>query len=223
VADPGGFDDDVASMAETLLEAGASVVFMLNEWVRLADLARRILDGEDAFAEADAHVKAVVDHVLKHHIGAPGRIVLAGVSRNGFAAMHAMAGNPDISAALVNCPVVEWPRLEEFRYTLDAPLIRAHDLAGMADRFPPRPMLIQTGCDDRRVGTDCCLRLAAQLEEAYRRRNAADRFKLQVLPFAGHSSDHRDGPVNDGFVAWLKAQGMLRQKGTPMSESLSSR
>lgn len=209
IADPGRFNDDVASMAQALLVAGTSVVFMLNEWVRLTELAERVKDADDAFAEADAHVKAVVDHVLASGIGLAGRILLAGISRDGFAVLHATAGNPDISAALVNCPVVDWTVLEEFQHAGGAPLLDAHNLADMVENLPPRPILIQTGYNDRRVNTECCLRLAAQMEETYRRANAVERFKLQILPFAGHAGDHRDEPVNQGFVAWLRDQGLI--------------
>ena len=77
----------------------------------------------------------------------------------------------------------------------------------MVSQFPPRPILIQTGYNDKRVGTEYCLKFAAKMEEAYRKADAIDNFKLQVLPFVGHESDAVYEPVIDGNIAWLKAKG----------------
>ena len=92
----------------------------------------------------------------------------------------------------------------------DHPLIRKHDLYDLVDRLPPRPVQVQQGYADVRIGQHHNERLASMLTEAYESRGMADRLALTPMEIPGHSG----GPpmhVNRTVVTFLRTQGFLPQ------------
>jgi hypothetical protein len=69
----------------------------------------------------------------------------------------------------------------------DNPVIKTNDIYEWVDLFPPRPVLVQTGYDDQRVGTDLHQRFIAAMTRVYEARGAQGRFTHDPVPIPGHS------------------------------------
>ena len=194
---------------DLLTAAGAKVLLMHGRYFdRFSELAENLKNGVDDFEKWQARADGVVDHVLDSGLGSPGRIVFMGSSRHGFAVLFAAARNPRIDAAVVIGPVISWPWLREFEGMDDEPLIKKHDIYDLVEGLPPRPLQVQMGYDDKRIGQHHNERLSSALTEAYESRGAARRLLLTPMEIPGHSG----GPpmhVNQTVIAFLRTQGLL--------------
>ena len=194
---------------DLLTAAGAKVLLMHGRYFdKFSELAENLRSGLDDFEMWQSRADGVVDHVLDSGLGSPGRIVFMGSSRHGFAVLFATARNPRIDAAVVIGPVISWPWLREFEGMDDEPLIRKHDLYYLVDRLPPRPLQVQMGYDDKRIGQHHNERLASILTDAYEARGAREKLLLTPMEIPGHSG----GPpmhVNETVITFLRTQGLL--------------
>jgi len=196
--------------ADLLLSAGVNVLLMHTRWLDDFETAAKFVSGNfDIFQRLEARIGAVVSDSLQRELGTPGRIILIGSSRHGFVVMHAMANNPDISAAIAHQPVVWFPNLQEFSGTDDNLIIMRNDLVQWVDRFPPRPLMIQTGYFDGRIGQHHYARLNSALADAYRRWGAEGRFKHDLMEIPGHSHDRVPESAIEGIIPWLSEQGLV--------------
>ena len=132
-----------------------------------------------------------------------------GSSRHGFVTLHAMARNPDVSAGVAHQPVVHWPRMKEFQGMEGNPVVMRHSLYDLVDRFPPRPLYVQTGYADLRVGQDRIEALIAPLSEDYERRGCGSLFTRELMPIPGHDGTRVPVPALDSVVDWLCEQRFL--------------
>ena len=194
---------------DLLTAAGAKILLMHGRYFdKFSELAEDLQNGVDSFEMWQSRAHGVLDYVLGHGLGSPGRIVFMGSSRHGFAVLFATARNPRIDAAVVIGPVISWPWLREFEGMDDVPLIRKHDLYDLVDRLPPRPLQVQMGYDDRRIGQHHNERLASMLTEAYVSMGAREKLLLTPMEIPGHSG----GPpmhVNETVVTFLRHQSLL--------------
>ena len=213
VEDPVGLEKKPNVMSQwldRLTAAGLSILLMHGEWFdsfqKLADALR---SGRDALAMWQERIDGVVEESLRRGFGNRGRIILMGSSRHGFAVLHAMARNKEVSAAVAHQPVIWWPRFPEFVGMQDDPFIKKHDLYQWTDQFPPRPLLIQTGYDDERAGTDCHQRFILPMADLYRAHGAEDRFTHELMDLPGHDGTRVPDSSLDSVVSWLAEQGFL--------------
>ena len=202
---------------DDLLRQGIGVLTVHNDWMRLGSLAESVLRGDDSFARAVNRLRAALEHVLDHGLADGGRIFLVGTSRYGFLALLATAHLPSVSGVVAVQPVTYWPYLGEFRDkgTEDCDVLRRHDLALLADRFPPRRVLLLSGHDDRRVSTDHCRRLADRMRAEYEKRGVQDRFELRILPFPGHDKATHGcllAMTREIIGQWLSEEGPVRNR-----------
>lgn len=197
---------------EALTRRGAHVLKVPVGWPEsLRDVAAAIRAGQDVFAEANARLKAVNARAIDAGLTAPGRTVLMGCSRDGFIALDALAHISEIGAATASQTVTVWPHLGEFRGMEGNAILQKHDLREHASLMVPRPVLLQIGYDDERVGTAHCRALADRLAQDYGRIGAADRTALHVLAMKGHSDiDAVAGEDHRRMLRWLCEQGFIR-------------
>ena len=197
------------SPVERLARGGADVLRVPHKWGNLNVLAEGARAGQDVFAEATARLDAAISRAIEAGLAKPGRIVLMGSSCDGFMALDAMAHIPAVGAAIANQTVTYWAYLGEFKGMDDNPIVQKHDLRQMVHRMAPRPVLLQIGYNDERVGTERCRELAACIEKAYKAVGAGDRCALQVLSIKGHTSSP-GGEDHDYLLKWLHEQGFVR-------------
>ena len=213
VADPASLKEKPNVMSQwldRLTAAGAAILLMHGEYYDdLRLLAERAGQGLDGFALMEARIRAVIDDVLARGHTRPGRVVVMGSSRHAFAILHAMALNPDVSAAVAHQPVIHWPRMSEFTGMDDNEIVERNSLLSLIDRFPPRPLFIQTGYADRRVGQEWITSLTDVLREAYARENALDSFTHDMMNIPGHDGTRVPDSALDAVVPWLWEQGLL--------------
>ena len=195
---------------DRLTAARASVLLVHGEryddLVRLSNWAR---NGKDGFALMEARLRAVVDHALENGYARRGGIVAMGSSRHGFAVLHSMARNPSVSAAVAHQPVIHWPRMSEFVGMDGNVVVERNSLFRYTDRFPPRPLLIQTGYRDDRVGQEWISSWTRSLADAYAKQGAADKFTHDVMDIPGHDGARVPTPALDIVVHWLRRQALL--------------
>ena len=198
---------------DRLTAAGAGVLLVHGEWFdNLRRLAADARDGRDGFARWLERMGTVVDHAVAHGYGDPGRFVAMGSSRHGFAVLHAMANIPGIAGGVAHQPVVWWPRMEEFRGMDDNAVVLAHSLYALAERFPPRPVLVQTGYNDERVGQDWLDRAARRISEAYRAANASHGFTHELMDIPGHDGTRIPTSALDSVVTWMREQRLVQAR-----------
>ena len=198
------------SPVEKLIERGAHVLKVPVGWPGLGHVAAAARDGNDLFVEVNARLEAVNTKAMEAGLTEPGRTILMGSSRDGFIALDAMAHIPEIGAAIANQTVTVWPYLGEFKGMEGNAILQKHDLQEHASLMAPRPVLLQIGYNDERVGTAHCRELAEQLEQVYDQVSVADRTELHVLAIKGHSGSPQ-GEDHRRLLRWLYEQEFIRE------------
>jgi dienelactone hydrolase len=148
----------------------------------------RIAQGEDIVPPFQTRVNDVLSHLVNAKLADPARIAAAGVSRGGYMAFQAAAGNPDIRAVAALAPVTDLLALLEFAKQQDNALARQLALVNVADSLAGRPAWIIIGSADTRVGADKAIAFSRALVNAAIRRALPPRVTLSVLPTPGHQS-----------------------------------
>lgn len=202
--------DVVSNWVDRLTAAGASVLLVDGEcFDDLWRLAEDVSGGTDVFARWLERVGAVIEHAASHGYGDPARFVGMGVSRYGFAILRAMADYPGVAAGVAHQPVVWWPRLDEFRGMEDNVILMAHSLFDFAERLPPRPVMLQTGYNDQRLGQDWTERALRRISEAYRAAGFGPRFGHDLMDIPGHDSTPIPASAPDRVVSWMREQRLV--------------
>ncbi len=213
VADPASLKEKPNVMSQwldRLTAAGASILLMHGEYYDdLKLLAERATMGVDGFVLMEARLRAVIDDALAKEYTRPGRVVVMGSSRHGFAILHSMALNPDVSAAVAHQPVIHWPRMSEFIGMDDNRIVERNGLFPRIERFPPRPLFIQTGYSDRRVGQEWITSLTHALRKAYAGEEALSRLTHDMTCIPGHDGTRIPDSALDAVVPWLREQSLL--------------
>ena len=195
---------------DRLTARGAGILLVHGKWFdNMWTSAAMATRGVDYFSRIEARMAAAIDGALSRGWATPGRVVLMGSSRHGFVTLEAMARNPDVSAGVAHQPVVYWPRMREFRGMEGNPVVMRHSLYDLVDRLAPRPLYIQTGYADERVGQDWIEALIGPLAEEYERRGCAPRFTRELMPIPGHDGTRVPVSALDSVVDWLCEQGLL--------------
>ena len=213
VADPASLKvkpNVMSQWLDRLTAAGVSILLVHGKHYDDLDLlADHAANGVDGFALMEARLREVIDHALTNGIASRGRVVVMGSSRHGFAILHSMAGNPDVSAAVAHQPVIHWPRMSEFAGMDDNEIVQRNSLFAHIELFPPRPLFIQTGYDDRRVGQESIDSLTDALRAAYSGAGASGGFTHDVMRIPGHDGTRVPDSALDGVVPWLRRQSLL--------------
>ena len=195
---------------DRLTAGGAGILLVHGKWFdNMWTSAAMATRGVDYFSRIEARMAAAIDGALSRGWATPGRVVLMGSSRHGFVTVEAMARNPDVSAGVAHQPVVHWPRMREFRGMEGNPVVIRHSLYDQVDRLAPRPLYIQTGYADERVGQDWIEALIGPLTEEYERRGCGSRFTRELMPIPGHDGTRVPISALDSVVDWLCEQGLL--------------
>jgi hypothetical protein len=134
----------------------------------------------------------------------PSRIAIAGSSTSGFLALEAMIAEPRLAAAVVLSACgdyfsflrssslgfadnPEWVGSGDLPLDPDyAAYLRSIEPIASVDRFPPRPLLYMVGAKDRAIPVACSERTARDLERAYAKAGAADRFTYTLFVEGTH-------------------------------------
>jgi hypothetical protein len=195
---------------DRLAAAGASILLVHGRWFDdLSELAEQVRSGQDWFSGMERRIAGAISESLRRGYVLPGKVVVMGSSRHGFAILHAAANNPDVSAAVAHQPIVSWPRMVEFAGMDDDPIVERHSLYNQVDEFLPRPIMIQTGYADERVGQDRLEALIEPMARAYSGRGIGDRFFHEKMDIPGHDGMRIPDSALDSVVPWLQGQGML--------------
>ena len=199
---------------DRLTAKGAGILLVHGKWFdNMWTSAAMAASGVDFFNRIEARMAAAVSGALSRGWAAPGRVVLMGSSRHAFVSLLAMARNPDVSAGVAHQPVVHWPRMKEFQGMEGNPIVMRHSLYDLVDRFAPRPLYMQTGYADQRVGQGWIEALVAPLSEEYERRGSGSLFTRELLPIPGHDGTRVPVAALDSVVDWLCDQELLGSEG----------
>jgi hypothetical protein len=120
-----------------------------------------------------------------------------------------MATNGNISGAIAHQPVVWWPNMSEFSdISYRNEIIKRNSIYNTINSFPPRPVLIQTGYMDERVGPYALDKLTTMFEEEYTKAAKSDKFTKEVMGIPGHSGWVPE-PYLDSVPNWMEQNGFL--------------
>lgn len=195
---------------DRLTPRGCSVLLVHGKWLNdFSEAADMVERGYDPFKRVEGRIGAVVRECLERGYATPGKVVAIGSSRYGYGVLHAMANNEEISGAVAHQPVVWWPNMREFSgIPYHDPIIQRNSLYTEVDRLVPRPVLLQSGYMDERVGQLALNRLIETMEGAYEAAGVPERFVHELLPIPGHSGRVPDSSL-DSVLAWMERQGFI--------------
>lgn len=174
---------------------------------------------------ASAHsVPDVVDWLVSLPEVDPSRIAVAGSSTHGFIALEALRLEPRLSAAVVRAACGDYhaflrssalaladdPRwLEAGELRLDPDYeaeLREREPVRFAGDYPPRPLLLLAGGEDRAIPLACVESTERAFARAYARAGVPGRFQLVVYEHAGHDlAEQSRDRVLDWWERWLRA------------------
>jgi dienelactone hydrolase len=148
----------------------------------------RIDAGENPLKELNARITSVIDHLATANYTDPARLGVCGVSRGGFAALHASAADARLRCVVLYSPVTSLSALLEFQDIEQTKLLRELDLANIIDSLRERDIWLTIGDHDERVDTDAAVQFARRLSDASAIRKAPGRIELRVCPAEGHTT-----------------------------------
>jgi len=191
---------------------GAGVLLLYSKWFdSFTDMAEQIDRGVDPFAHVERRIQAAVRYCLLEGHAERGNVVVVGSSRHGFAAIHTLANCDEISGAIAHQPVVWWPNLQEFAdsaVNYRNLILQRHSLYEWISRIAPKPLLVQTGYMDDRIGQYRLMRLIEMLRDGYETAGVSERFTHEMMGIPGHSGRVPDSAL-DSVPEWLKRHGFL--------------
>lgn len=193
---------------DALTLAGAGVVLM-DGVDDLWTLARWARSGKDGFAWLTRRIGAVMEESVRRGYGSPDKVFVMGTSRHGYASLHALANLPQLAGAVAVQPIIWWPNLEEFLGMEENAIVQRNDLLRWVEHFAPRPLLVQTGYNDRRAGQKWFGRLLAPVARAYSRKGAAEHFTHEIMPIRGHGGERMPEKYVEQVVPWLRDRGLI--------------
>lgn len=178
--------------------------------------------------EAHSSIPTVVDHLVRHPDVDPKRIAITGSSTGGFTALQAMAEDPRIAVGVVQVACGEYKVflkssslalddqerwLDDGRIVLDADYedeLDAIDPVARAEHFPPRPLLLLSGAQDRAIPAACVERTAVRFGGVYDDAGFPDRFEWVEFEERGHNMGPEAPPLILSFLErWLETDARL--------------
>ena len=217
VADPASLREKPNVMSQwldRLTAAGAAILLMHGEYYDdLQLLSERAARGVDGFRLMEIRIRAVIDDALAKGYTQPGRVVVMGSSRHGFAILHAMALNPDVSAAVAHQPVIHWPRMSEFTGMDDNEIIERNGLLS-ANRSASHCARSSSrrGTPTNESGRSGLSSLTDALRDRHMRASRTPCKQLHTrhdAQYPGHDGTRVPESALDAVVPWLWEQGLL--------------
>lgn len=117
----------------------------------LVNWAQRVRDGENVVDTATTQLRNLIAYLISSNYAEAGRIVLSGLSRGGFLAMHAASSIAEVAAAVAFMPVTSLSVLDEFSGSLNSWIVRKTDLGNAFNST--KPVYIECGHRDTRIST----------------------------------------------------------------------
>lgn len=155
----------------------------------------------------------VLDHLIAEEVTDPQRVVVEGISRGGFCALHFAARDARIQAVVGISPVTNPLALTEFAGLTPAQVSPFGLDDGVLEKLAGRTVWVSIGNMDDRVSTDDCIQFTRRLVATTRRLQP----KLNLIPVTlrvGVSTGHRSpdeayGAAADFLLARFPEAGKL--------------
>jgi dienelactone hydrolase len=166
----------------------------------LATWRTRIERGHDLVGDFNRKCSQVLDYLIAEKYVDPARAAAGGISRGGFLALHWAAAEPRVRCVAVFSPVTELMALREFDEAKDRQHIERLDLVHVAAKLADRPIWVEIGNDDHRVGTDQAIAFTRALVREATAKKLPPQVELHVTTTPGHST-----PIaaHDAAAAWI--------------------
>jgi len=145
-----------------------------GEWVDafgegIVGMAKAMQAGVDVFGQFRDVGKRFLDRAIAGSLVTRHAIVLDGTSRGGLAALHLMAGDERVLAAAIHAPMTWFPEPAELRHMAGNELAERSSASALVTRLAERPLFMDIGIADPRVGATHCFDFHARLCAASRR------------------------------------------------------
>lgn len=155
----------------------------------LSGWATHAKDGHDFIGPYVRNCTDVLDHLIAEGITDGRQVVVQGVSRGGFCALHFAAQEPRIQAVVGISPVTNPLALKEF-HGVTAAQVAGFSLDGVLEKMVGRTVWISIGNADDRVSSKECIGFTRRLVATTQRLQP----KLNLIPVhlhVGVSAGHR--------------------------------
>jgi hypothetical protein len=145
-----------------------------GEWLEpfgegLAGMSKAMEAGVDIFGQFAETGKQFLDYAIAQGLVTKNAIVLDGTSRGGLAGLHLMARDERVVAIAIHAPLTWIPEPTEFRHLAGNALAERSSAAALVERLADRPIFMDIGLGDPRVGAHHCFDFHARLCAASRR------------------------------------------------------
>lgn len=125
--------------------------------------ANAISDGINIFEKIRKTGSKIIDIAIKENLVWKETVVITGVSRGGFSAMHIMAYDTRVYAAAVHAPVTDLRALREFDGLKENKLLLSANAENLVSMLADRFLFISIGEKDPRVDEKACFEFYARL------------------------------------------------------------
>lgn len=122
-----------------------------------------ISDGIDIFEKIRETGSKIIDIAIKENLVWKENIVITGVSRGGFSAMHIMAYDTRVYAAAVHAPVTDLRALREFSNLKENKILLSANAENLVPMLSDRYLFISIGEKDPRVDEKACFEFYAKV------------------------------------------------------------
>jgi len=167
-------------------------------------------------------VPAVIDYLLGVRGVDPERIAITGSSTGGFTALQAMAEDPRLALGVIQVACGDYLRFlrssslaldDQDRWLVDGRMVLDEDYEAQllaiapirrSANFPPRPLLLLSGAEDRAIPAACVRATAERFAEVYADAQVSDRFEWIEFEDGGHNLGPEAPPLVLEFLdRWL--------------------
>jgi hypothetical protein len=147
-----------------------------------------VLSDPDTVDSTIKDAQAVLKHCIDRRWTKPGRVVVAGVSRNGYLALRLMAADNSLNVGGGFVPVTDWRDLSEFKEVRNLQAITDLQISRFVDQLAGKTIFLTIGHNDQRVSTFSCVQFFLDLASANARRGFDPSVvTLFVTPDEDHS------------------------------------
>ena len=147
---------------------------------------------------------SAVDFVIKEKFADPEKMAIGGLSRGGFAALHAAARDERFKNVLAFAPITDLHKMKEFHHIQEDPLVRSLGASHLSKILIDRRIRIYIGNHDTVVGTRSCFDFAMSVvEEAHKVKIRSPQVEFFLYPAIGHKGHGTPPEVFKMGADWI--------------------
>lgn len=133
---------------------------------QLKGWAASVKSNMDFVSKSNERLEEILNFLIRKGYVDTSKIVVSGISRGGYLALQFAAYDPRIKSVVAFCPVTNLFALREFYGMKQENIPESFNIDNCVTALSKKDVLLITGDNDHRVGTDLTIRLARNISKA---------------------------------------------------------